>query len=100
MDSPRKVIDGTVDLPDDIDLSEFNAGPDTPAYTDPVTEAESAPFTFSDQADTPPEPPEPSRPEEAAFEVPAETVEPGTSEPEPEEAPPPPKPPTRFNPWN
>jgi hypothetical protein len=100
MDSPRMVIDGTVDLPDDIDLSEFNAGPDTPAYTDPVTEAESAPFTFSDQAETPPEPAEPSRPEEAAFEVPAETVEPGTSEPEPEEAPPPPKPPTRFNPWN
>ncbi|WP_341197531.1 hypothetical protein [Hyphomonas chukchiensis] len=100
MDSPRMVIDGTVDLPDDIDLSEFNAGPDTPAYTDPLTDAESAPFTFSDQADTPPEPPEPSRPEEAAFEVPAETVEPGTSEPEPEEAPPPPKPPTRFNPWN
>ncbi|MEH6489467.1 hypothetical protein [Hyphomonas oceanitis] len=100
MDSPRMVIDGTVDLPDDIDLSEFNAGPDTPAYTDPVTEAESAPFTFSDQAETPPEPAEPSRPEEAAFEVPAKTVEPGTSEPEPEEAPPPPKPPTRFNPWN
>ena len=100
MDSPRMVIDGTVDLPDDIDLSEFSAGPDTPAYTDPVTEAESAPFTFSDQAETQPEPAEPSRPEEAAFEVPAETVEPGTSEPEPEEAPPPPKPPTRFNPWN
>ena len=100
MDKPRMVIDGTVDLPDDIDLSEFDAGPDAPAYADPVTEAESAPFTFSDQPETQPEPPEPSRPEEAAFEVPAETVEPGTSEPEPEEAPPPPKPPTRFNPWN
>ena len=101
-ESKRMVIDGTVDLPDEIDLSEFSAGPDTPAYSDPVTEAESAPFTFSDQAEALPESAAPSRPEEKAFEVPAETVEPVTYEPEPEqeETPPPPKAPTRFNPWN
>ncbi len=100
IESPRMVIDGTVDLPDEIDLSEFSADTETPAYPDPVAEPESAPLEFSDQAETPADAPERSRPEERAFEVPPETVEPMTQEPEAEEAPPPPAAPKRFNPWN
>tara|TARA_R110000787_G_scaffold589_6_gene2159 strand:- start:2873 stop:4414 length:1542 start_codon:yes stop_codon:yes gene_type:complete len=104
----RVVIDGTVDLPDDIPLSEFDAGPDTPAYPDPLTDAAEQPFHFSE-----PEPatetvteeaaPEqaPARPEEKAFEVPAQTVEPQQAdEPASESPPPAPKVTTRFNPWN
>jgi len=104
----RVVIDGTVDLPDDIPLSEFDAGPDTPAYPDPLTDVAEQPFHFSE-----PEPatetvtedaaPEqaPARPEEKAFEVPAQTVEPQQAdEPASESPPPAPKVTTRFNPWN
>lgn len=100
IDRPRMVIDGTVDLPDQIDLSAFSADPETPTAPDPVAEPESAPLESSDQAETPADAPERSRPEERAFEVPPETVEPMTQEPEAEEAPPPPAAPKRFNPWN
>ena len=109
-DPTHMVIDGTIDLPDDMPLSEFDAGPDTPAYPDPVAEASEAPFQFSEDAAASEAPapeavsqpePEPSRPEEQAFEAPPETMETQQAEePESESPPPAPKVTTRFNPWN
>tara|TARA_R110000787_G_scaffold111594_2_gene220494 strand:- start:836 stop:2356 length:1521 start_codon:yes stop_codon:yes gene_type:complete len=107
-DRAHLVIDGTIDLPDDMPVSEFDAGPDTPAYPDPVAEASEAPFQFSEDAaaneaatqETEPEP-EPAKPEEQAFEAPAKTMETQRAEePEAESPPPAPKVTTRFNPWN
>lgn len=107
-DRAHMVIDGTIDLPDDMPLSEFDAGPDTPADPDPVAEASEAPFKFSEDAaasETATQEavsePEPSRPEEQAFETPPETMETQQAEePESESPPPAPKVTTRFNPWN
>jgi hypothetical protein len=107
-DRAHVVIDGTIDLPDDMPVSEFDAGPDTPAYPDPLAEASEAPFRFSEDAaaneagtqETDSEP-EPAKPEEQAFEAPSETMEAQLAEePEGESPPPAPKVTTRFNPWN
>jgi hypothetical protein len=107
-DRARVVIDGTIDLPDDMPVSEFDAGPDTPAYPDPLAEASESPFQFSEDAaaneaateETDSEP-ERVRPEEKAFDAPSETMEPQQAdEPEGESPPPAPKLTTRFNPWN
>jgi hypothetical protein len=107
-DRPHMVIDGTLDLPDDIPLSEFDAGPDAPAYPDLITDAAEEPFPVSESAsaseteveESAPEP-APSKPEEQAFEVPAQTAEPEEAEEPASESPPrAPKVTTRFNPWN
>ncbi len=107
-DRAKMVIDGTIDLPDDVPLSEFDAGPDTPAYPDPVAEASEEPFQFSESAATsesaPQEPvsePEPVKPEEQAVATPADPVETQQGEEPADESPAPaPKVTTRFNPWN
>ena len=107
-DRVHMVIDGTIDLPDDMPLSEFDTGADIPADPEPVAEASEAPFQASEDAaanEAPPQEsvfePEPSRPEEQAFEAPARTMETRQAEePETESPPPAPKVTTRFNPWN
>ena len=107
-DRAHMVIDGTIDLPDDMPLSEFDTGADTPADPEPVAEASEAPFQASeDTAANEAQPqetvaePESSRPEEEAFEAPAKTMETQQAEePEAESPPPAPKVTTRFNPWN
>ena len=93
-DRPRIVIDGTADLPDDLPLSAFDSAPDdTPsAFSEPEPVAETdAQEAVEEQA--------PSRPEEKAFEVPAQSAQPQQAE-EPEKESPAPKVTTRFNPWN
>ncbi|MEH6410549.1 MAG: hypothetical protein V7741_08490 [Hyphomonas sp.] len=95
---PRIVIDGTADLPDDLPLSAFDSAPDNApfAFSEPEPAAETAAEetveeTVEEQA--------PSRPEEKAFEVPAQSAQPQQAE-EPEKESPAPKVTTRFNPWN
>ena len=102
------VIDGTIDLPDDMPVSEFDAGPDTPADPGPVAEASEAPFQFSEVAaanaaatEEVVSEPEPAKPEEQAFEAPAETMETQQAQEPTDESPPAaPKVTPRFNPWN
>jgi len=107
-DRAHLIIDGTVDLPDDLPPSAFDAGFDRPADPDPVADANEAPFAFSEPqpvaetaAEETVEEQAPSQPEEKAFEVPAQTVQPQQAEEPAQESPPPaPKVTTRFNPWN
>lgn len=109
--SPERVhlvIDGTIDLPDDLPTSAFDAGLDTPADSEPVADANQAPFALSEPEpvaetadDETVEEQAPSRPEEKAFEVPAQTAQPQQADEPAQESPSPaPKVTTRFNPWN
>jgi hypothetical protein len=93
-DRPRIVIDGTADLPDDLPLSAFDSAPgDAPfAFSDPKPVAEMVAKETAEEL-------APSRPEEKAFEVPAQSAQPQQAE-EPERESPAPKVTTRFNPWN
>lgn len=89
-DRPRIIIDGTADLPDDLALSAFD------------TELDQAPFgagTPDPVAEAPAEQQAPARPEEKAFNVPAQSAQPEQAD-EPERESPGPKATTRFNPWN
>ncbi|WP_430402001.1 hypothetical protein [Hyphomonas sp.] len=109
--SPERVhlvIDGTIDLPDELPPSAFGAGLDTQADSEPVADANQAPFAFSEPepvaetaSEETAEEQAPSQPEEKAFEVPAQTAQPQQADEPAQESPPPaPKVTTRFNPWN